>query len=144
MADEPTPEERAVAEVLRYAEWDHPAVDTAREILAALNLPERDRQQFQAGLRAANNAITWNTSCLGCAKQLDSLINERAAGYVEGEADGYARAVAVLRDDNRYHHWWTRLPEQDPAYGYWQGPARRHLADYLETIERWKEGEEPS
>lgn len=56
-----------------------------------------------------------------------------ATGDVAYKA-GFAAAVAMLRDDARYTNWWTALPEQDPAYGYWQQPARKHLADYLETV----------
>lgn len=40
------------------------------------------------GLHRANNAITWNVTCLGCADKLDGLIRERAAGYTEGVAEG--------------------------------------------------------
>lgn len=25
-------------------------------------------------------------------------------------------------------------PAGNPVYGYWEAPARRHLADYLETV----------
>ncbi|MBM0235942.1 hypothetical protein JNW88_00370 [Micromonospora sp. ATA32] len=53
----------------------------------------------------------------------------------DAEARGYARAVAVLRDDERYDHWWTRMTPDHPEYGYWQ-IGRRHMADYLETIAR--------
>lgn len=49
--------------------------------------------------------------------------------------EGYTRAVAVLLDDDRYRSWWSSLPEDDPAYGYWKLKARRHLADYLETVQ---------
>lgn len=60
---------------------------------------------------------------------------DRLRGEVDkARAAGFAQAVAMLRDDQRYANWWTALPQQDPAYGYWQAPARRHLADYLETI----------
>ena len=54
----------------------------------------------------------------------------------DAHAAGFAEAVAMLRDENRYTDWWTALKPDDPSYGYWQGPGRRHLADYLETIKR--------
>lgn len=49
------------------------------------------------------------------------------------EQRGYARAVEILRDDQRYRDWWSTLPPGSPDI-YWHGPGRRHLADYLETI----------
>jgi hypothetical protein len=58
----------------------------------------------------------------------------RAAYRNAAEARGFARAVAMLRDGERYRAWWTSLKPGDPAYGYWEAPARRHLADYLETV----------
>lgn len=49
------------------------------------------------------------------------------------EASGYVRAIAVLRDDERYRRWWSSNPgELDGRY--WDGPGRRHLADYLEVV----------
>lgn len=74
------------------------------------------------------------------AADLEDVIRVLVYRDEASDAAGYARAVAVLRDDERYRTWWTALPEADPAYGYWQGPVRRHLADYLEAIE----GEEAS
>lgn len=49
-------------------------------------------------------------------------------------AEGFAEAVTILRDDDLYRNWWSRLDERDPNYGYWGTPARNHLADYLETL----------
>ncbi len=49
-------------------------------------------------------------------------------------ARGFAAAVAMLRDDDRYRRWWTSLKPGDASYGYWEAPARRHLAEYLETV----------
>lgn len=45
------------------------------------------RVAYDAGLCAANSAITWNTTCLGCADSLDGLYAERCAGYAEREAE---------------------------------------------------------
>lgn len=59
----------------------------ARELqaaLAALNGdPDRDEQLRVEGRRQANNAIDWNTTCVGCADRLDNLIAERATGAVD-------------------------------------------------------------
>lgn len=56
--------------------------------LAALNGdPERDEQLRAEGRRQANNAIDWNTTCVGCAERLDGLYAERMAGYDEALRD---------------------------------------------------------
>jgi hypothetical protein len=55
---------------------------------------EAEERAFRAGLAAADNAITWNTTCVGCADQLDTAVGERAAGYAEGVRDGRATAAA--------------------------------------------------
>lgn len=59
----------------------------------------------------------------------------KAAGRSQDEARGYARAVAMLRDDQRYKRWWTKLAPDFPDYRYWDF-GRGQLADYLETVER--------
>lgn len=43
------------------------------------------------------NTITWGTTCHGCAKQLDTLYDERVAGYLEGKDDGRREAAAAIR-----------------------------------------------
>jgi hypothetical protein len=45
----------------------------------------------------------------------------------------YADAVAVLRDDDRYRHWWSQLPADHPESRYWEF-GRHQLADYLEVV----------
>jgi hypothetical protein len=45
------------------------------------------------GLRRADNAIDWQTSCLGCSDRLDGLIEERGRGYEEGLAEGRRQAT---------------------------------------------------
>ncbi len=42
--------------------------------------------------------------------------------------EGYQQAITYLRDDQRYRNWWTSNSTTP------DGPIRRHLADYLETI----------
>jgi hypothetical protein len=67
--------------------------------------PERDEQLRAEGRAQANNAITWNTSCIGCAGRLDSLYAERVAGGADmlGDvvdlltAQGLDDAVAAVR-----------------------------------------------
>lgn len=65
------------------------------------------------------------------AYQLGQLTVELVA---EAEQRGYQRAIQILRDDERYRDWWSTLPPGSPDV-YWHGPGRRHLADYLETID---------
>lgn len=48
------------------------------------------------------------------------------------DPDGYARAVARLRDDDAYRSWWTARG-YPPGERYWETAPRNHLADYLET-----------
>lgn len=89
---------------------------------AAGQLPKRVQSALQRGLDAAveavearvraelepklkilaeyENAITWNTTCLGCAGKLDNLIAERAAGYAEA-AEEIALALARLAAEQR-------------------------------------------
>lgn len=58
-----------------------------------------DLEQARAeGRREANNAITWNTSCLGCADRLDGLYAERVAGArdMAREIDRLLRARGQL------------------------------------------------
>lgn len=49
-----------------------------------------------------------------------------------GRRAGYAEAVARLRDNDRYRHWWYRSSADGEQY--WSERARAHLADYLETV----------
>lgn len=67
---------------------------------------------------------------------LGDLLAWLMAQIGHARSGGFAEAVAMLRDDARCERWWTSLPSDHPAYGYWQNPARRHMADYLETIAR--------
>ncbi|MFY1669513.1 hypothetical protein ACN27G_06095 [Plantactinospora sp. WMMB334] len=54
-------------------------------------------------------------------------------GLRDAHARGYADAVAVLRDDERYERWWTAR-EYPPDAQYWRAGARGHLADYLRIV----------
>jgi hypothetical protein len=51
-------------------------------IVAAMNGDGLEQARTE-GRREADNAINWTTSCIGCAKQLDSLYAERSAGAEE-------------------------------------------------------------
>jgi len=63
------------------------------------------------------------------AVQADELTRLRAE-LRDAEQRGYARAIANLRDDDRYRDWWSSSNCQPT------GPVRKHLADYLETVGR--------
>jgi hypothetical protein len=58
---------------------EHRACREPEQVFTAADL-EAARAE---GRREANNAITWNTSCIGCAKRLDQMYAERVAGYEE-------------------------------------------------------------
>lgn len=90
-----------------------------------------DEEALRAELAQARSAIHIADATTG---RRTAQRDQARAEAEKAHAAGFARAVAMLRDDQRYANWWTALPQQDPAYGYWQAPARRHLADYLETV----------
>lgn len=102
-----TPERRGVESVLRqwrpgdsnahnvYIGNEHVGVffnpDLTDEVVQRMNDgPERDERLRAEGRREADDAINWNTSCIGCAGRLDSLYAERSAG-----AEGTARFIAA-------------------------------------------------
>lgn len=68
---------------------------------------------------------------LGTVVELATAATARLAGQVNSGpdryAEGYAAAVSVLRDDERYRDWSLRNGHPDK-------PVRRHLADYLKTV----------
>lgn len=72
------------------ARWvlDRWAVDREREAYA---------RGVSEGLRRADNAINWQTSCLGCADRLDGLYAERCRGHEEGLAEGQAERDQLRR-----------------------------------------------
>jgi len=70
------------------------AIEARVRAQVAAEMREAEERAFRAGLAAADNAITWNTTCVGCADQLDTAVGERAAGYAEGVRDGRAQAAA--------------------------------------------------
>lgn len=58
---------------------------------------------------------------------------EAAAELLAAQAWGYDLAVAALRDDSRFEHWWSRHQDGDQAVAYWTPFGRKQLADYLEV-----------
>jgi hypothetical protein len=84
-------------------------IDLAGRLMAA---------RFRAQGRAqADNAITWGTSCVGCANQLDDLAAEYFAGQRFGE-----RRIADLIDEA-----FALLDELVPAVGEASGPGQLAL-----------------
>lgn len=82
------------------------ALEAAAPVLAA------ELAELRARLGEYENAVTWNTSCLSCAKVLDSSIaeHERAERATETErarwlavlADHYLNGVVGSRDSQQY------------------------------------------
>jgi hypothetical protein len=74
--------------------------------------PERDERLRAEGRAQADNAISWHTTCVGCAGRLDSLIAERHEG-----ADEAARLIVA-----ELHRWGlrdeARLVEEYAAKGF--------------------------
>lgn len=86
-----------VPDPLAHQDWDHDDVADAAVRAAAPILRAEGR-------READGAILWNTTCIGCAKQLDTLYAERVAGAedVLGDVVGllgpsFPAAAAVVR-----------------------------------------------
>lgn len=67
----------------------------------------------------------------GVAARVRPLMDAKLAA---ARAAGYAEAVEVLRDDERYRDWWSALPQEHPDYGYWSANAREQFAAYLEAV----------
>lgn len=91
-----------------------------------------DWQRMAENLMAFQDAVQ---EALGTEEAGDVLgaIQRLRAAAADAERRGYAQAVATLRDDERYRHWWTAQPSDHPC-PYWGVTARGHLADYLEVV----------
>ncbi len=92
-------------------------------------IAERDR--LAADLDKARAAVVQRD------ERIAGLVSEgRAANEPQSDrhAEGYAAAVAVLRDPDRYRNWWTAGHGPIAGPPYWSADGRRHLADYLETV----------
>jgi hypothetical protein len=63
-----------------------------------------------------------------------AAVTDREA-HAQAFRDGYARAIAILRDDARYDNWWSAREPEDPRNAYWERYGRTQLADYLEMVE---------
>ncbi len=101
-----------------------------RDEWAALFEAQCRRMEAATALWQQEDLSTRTSVLPNLGQLLAWLMDQRASA----RAAGFAEAIAMLCDDDRYQRWWTKLPEQDPAYGYWQAPARKHLADYLQTV----------
>lgn len=78
------------------------AVNAAQPALAA----ERERAD-KAEVRAAENAITWETSCLSCSAVLDSCLAE--TNRREGAEEKLAQAVLLLGEIREYAQTWMAV-----------------------------------
>lgn len=112
------------------------------EALGALELDvETSRAAaYRAGLQAANNAITWDTTCLNCSALLDIGIREREAGYREG-LEGAARDILAELDRIK-----GRIDEKvtDRKIAACQ-KVGLHMASLrvVELSDRWSAGDQP-
>ncbi|WBB94223.1 hypothetical protein [Verrucosispora sp. WMMC514] len=135
------------------------ALANARRVLAERDRlrAERDhldeiRRQLQAendGLRADNGSLRRGTTAYVAEnarlrQARDGLAEWATDAVVKASEAGYALAVGRLRDDDRYRDWWSASGVKP------DGPMRRHLADYLESVGpdgvnvRAAEGPEPA
>jgi hypothetical protein len=100
-------------------------------------LPIRESQQPQAKFGWTHTGDWEGVRCPG---RVTGAVPDVRAAYRAGREDaaraGYAEAVARLRDDDRYRNWWSAdgAWQHKPTGRYWDAPARKHLADYLETV----------
>lgn len=116
------------------------ALDAASRIGAGIDAPTvRDLEQTIIG--TAERYADWIAT--GSTEAWDWRPEKSRGGPTtpeagDAEARGYARAVAVLRDDNRYRNWWTADGgwQHEPTGRYWSPAARGHLADYVEAVEK--------
>lgn len=135
MRGEAAETDRALMQVIAERDERQDVADALAEAIARLTGVEIGEHSsandpWRNALDAAAEAKQLRVQASNYAYQRDTARQERD----QAGAAGFAEAVAMLRDDSRYQDWWTSLPKDHPAYGYWQNPARKHMADYLETI----------
>jgi hypothetical protein len=89
---------------------------TPKDGLVAVVLSAADVEQIRAeayrvgredGLRQANNAITWNTTCLNCSALLDIGIREHEAGYRAGR-EAAARDIEAIAEEAGWGEVWAQ------------------------------------
>lgn len=98
-------------------------------VIEAMNAdPDRDERLRAEGRSQADNAITWGTSCLGCADRLDGLIAERHAGAEETAREIEAELWA--------HFDRTGDPGVREAAAVVRAYIARGLQRYAEPLER--------
>lgn len=102
--------------------------------------PDKTPEELAAARAEIANAggiltvVTTHPDEAGSVEGLSAPITPYERGiYAAGERAGYERAVAVLRDDERYLDWHARQPTEhlmraDPCC------RREHLADYLAAV----------
>jgi DNA repair exonuclease SbcCD ATPase subunit len=111
-------------------------------------------EQAEARLAEQDSAITWGTSCLSCARVLDSCYAEHVrAEKAEAERDQFAAGVPLVCCDER-HEAKVRGLEQlltagQKATEYWEGAYTREVAAHGRTegalnrvraqCERWRQ-----
>jgi hypothetical protein len=97
-------------------QWMHTHYDdqATTHMLAMFRAADMVAEARAQGRREADNAITWDTTCVGCAARLDGLYAERCAGMddaVRGiEAALRARGLSEAADIARA--WVTGGPER--------------------------------
>jgi hypothetical protein len=104
-------------------------MSTGGSIISWVTLPGHDRDVAEAVLsqsRLKSNPIS--------DVQVEHLLTiGYGAGIHAGEARGWQRAVAALRDLASYKHWHAeQLDATGVEHHQWNSSARRILADYLE------------
>lgn len=102
---------------------DGPVLATLAEILARYDSAAYARGVSE-GLRRADNAINWQTSCLGCAEKLD----ESYAGWCKGHEAGLAEGQAERDLLRRLHEATEAALEQAEQYA-------RDLQDNLAIVD---------
>lgn len=106
--------------------WMHTHYDDAATVhmVAMFRVADVVNAARVEGRREADNAITWGTSCVGCADRLDGLIAERHAG-----ADEAARNIEA---DLMAHFDRTRDPGVREAAAVVRAYIARGLQRYVE------------
>lgn len=134
-------QERAV--LARRLGDDRIALDDMLMQFSKEDLDEAYARGVSEGLRRADNAINWQTSCLGCADRLDGLIAERARGYEEGLAEGRRQAT-----EGWERSWGVDTPsgpigcdDEEDARGYAALPGWGHVVSRL--VGPWEPVEQP-
>lgn len=134
----PTPE--GLPPVIRDEGYEDFVTDGPAEVVVAFDVPKRIgsplfrktdldaayTRGISEGLRRADNAINWQTACLGCADKLDGLYAERCRGHEEGLAEGRRQAT----------EGWERRLRWRTAEGSTMELIEPNVAAYVEMSRR--------